>query len=63
MKVMPSGARLLIARGTVDVHDWLADLDADMVTVMGAKMSVGFWSGIGPVLGSLDQALSPSAPP
>lgn len=54
MQTMPSGARLLIPRGSVTLHDWLDDLDAGMVHVLGARMSAGFWAGVVPVQDMLD---------
>ena len=58
LQIMPNGARLLIARGTETAHDWISDFDATQITTMGARMSVGFWSGVGPILGELDKAVS-----
>lgn len=57
MRRMPSGARLMIARGSATLLDWLDDFDATMVDVMGARMSAGFWAGIEPVQDMLDAQL------
>lgn len=58
MKIMPNGARLMLARGSVTLRDWLDDFDATMTPVLGAKMSCGFWRGIEPVQDALDAQLS-----
>lgn len=58
MKVMPSGAKLMIRRGTMTVHDWLDDFDAIMIPVLGARMSRGFWGGVAPIESILDQQLA-----
>jgi hypothetical protein len=58
MKVMPSGAKLMIRRGSVTVEDWLADFDAIQIPVMGARVSQGFWAGVAPVESALDQQLA-----
>lgn len=58
LKVMPGGGRLLIARGTVTMHDWFDDFDAAQISVMGARMSEGFWSGVEPVQEALDRQLA-----
>lgn len=46
MRVMPSGAKLMIARGSRTEKDWMDDFDALQITVMGARVSEGFWRGI-----------------
>lgn len=58
MKVMPSGAKLMIRRGTETPLDFLDDFDATMISVLGARMSKGFWAGIQPIEGALDLALA-----
>ena len=58
MRNMPNGAKLMIARGSVTPLDWLCDFDAQEIVVQGAKMSRGFWSGIGPYEDALDAALA-----
>jgi hypothetical protein len=58
MRVMPSGARLMIARGTTTPHEWMQDLDTNQVQVGAAHVSRGFWAGVGPVLSDLDAALA-----
>ena len=57
MRVMPCGARLMIARGSKTALDWLDDFEAVQVSQFGARVSAGFWAGVGPVLGALDGAL------
>jgi hypothetical protein len=54
---MPSGAKLMIRRGTASVHDWLDDFDAIMIPVLGARMSQGFWAGVAPIESALDAQL------
>ncbi len=58
MKVMPSGDKLMIRRGSVTVQDWLDDFDAIETTVLGARMSRGFWAGVAPIEATLDQQLA-----
>ena len=58
MKAMPTGAKLMIARGSVTMLDWLDDFDASEIVVLGAKMSRGFWAGVGPVEPALDAVLA-----
>lgn len=58
MKVMPSGARLMIPRGTVTVREWMQDLDAAQTFVLGAKMSRGFWQGVAAIEPELDRVLA-----
>ena len=58
MKVMPSGARLAIFRGTASFLEWLQDFDAVQETVLGAKVSTGFWSGVAAVQDQLDAQLA-----
>lgn len=53
-----NGARLLIARGSATLHDWLDDFDAVQVPAMGARMARGFWQGVEPMQGQLDYVLS-----
>ena len=58
MKVMPSGAKLIIRRGSSTVTDWLDDFDATMISVLGARMSAGFWAGVQGIESTLDQVLA-----
>lgn len=58
MKVMPSGAKLMIRRGSVTETDWLDDFDATMTSVLGARMSQGFWNGVQGIETTLDQVLA-----
>lgn len=58
MMVMPSGARLAVARGTVTMHDWFDNFDAVQINVMGARMSRGFWSAVEPIQDALDRQLA-----
>jgi hypothetical protein len=58
MKVMPSGAKLMIRRGSVSVHDWLDDFNAIQIPVLGARVSQGFWSGVAPIELVMDQQLA-----
>ena len=58
MKIMPSGAKLMIRRGSVTVEDWLMDFDAIQIPVLGANVSRGFWSGVQPVESVMDQQLA-----
>lgn len=58
MKVMPSGAKLMIRRGSATVHDWLDDFDAVQISVMGARMSQGFWAGVSPIESEMDTQLA-----
>ena len=58
MKVMPNGAKAMIARGTKTAKEWLLDFDAIQIDVLGARMSRGFWSGVGPIEAALDAALA-----
>lgn len=58
MKVMPNGAKLMIARGTKTAKEWLQDFDAIQIDVLGARMGRGFWQGVEPVQAQLDKALA-----
>lgn len=58
MKIMPSGARLMIRRGSKTVLDWLDDFDASQIPLLGARVSQGFWAGVAPIQAELDQQLS-----
>jgi hypothetical protein len=58
MKIMPSGAKSMIRRGSVTVQDWLDDSDAIQIPVMGARMSQGFWAGVQPIESVMDQQLA-----
>lgn len=57
MKIMPSGAKLMIARGSVTLKDWFDDFDAVQENQLGARVSSGFWAGIGPLMDQLDAQL------
>jgi hypothetical protein len=57
MKRMPSGAKLMIRRGSVTVQDWLNDFDAIQIPVLGARVSQGFWAGVQPIESVMDQQL------
>jgi hypothetical protein len=58
MIVMPSGAKLMIRRGSVTLRDWLDDFDAVQIPVMGARVSQGFWAGVAPMESVMDQQLA-----
>ena len=58
MIIMANGAKLMIARGSKTPLDWLDDFDAHQIDVLGACMSAGFWSGIGPIEAMLDAQLA-----
>jgi pimeloyl-ACP methyl ester carboxylesterase len=53
-----NGAKLMIARGSATELDWLDDFDALQTTVMGARVSEGFWRGVAAVQDQLDLQLS-----
>lgn len=57
MTVLPSGAKLMIRRGSHTAADWLMDFNAIQIPVLGARMSRGFWSGVAPVESLLDAQL------
>lgn len=57
LKVMPNGARLMIARGTKTAREWMMDFDAVQVDVLGARMSRGSWAGVAAVEAELDRQL------
>jgi hypothetical protein len=46
IKTMPSGAKLVTYRGSQTEIDWLDDFDACQITVMGSRVSQGFWRGV-----------------
>lgn len=58
VRTFPNGDRLAVARGSVTALDWLDDFDAVQETVLGARISAGFWTGVGPVEAALDAALA-----
>lgn len=58
MRIAPSGARMMIARGSTTALDWTHDFDALQTNVDGARVSDGFWKGVGPILTDLDAALA-----
>jgi Lipase (class 3) len=52
-------ARLMIRRGSKTGTDWLnEDFDFNEIDLYGAKVSQGFWAGVGPIESELDKALS-----
>jgi len=54
-----NGARLMIRRGSTTRKDWFReDFDAVEIGVLGARMSRGFWSGVGPIEPLLDEVLA-----
>jgi hypothetical protein len=58
MKIFPSGAKLMIPRGTKTAREWLQDFDAVQIDVMGARMARGFWAGVAAVQDALDAQLA-----
>lgn len=50
--------KLLVFRGSTTGLDWLEDFAAWQIEAFGARMSAGFWAGVGPVLEKLDAALA-----
>lgn len=50
-------ARFLVARGSTTALDWVDDFDATEIDVLGARISAGFWAGVGPIMDRLDAAL------
>lgn len=58
MKVMPSGARLMIPRGTQTAWEWFQDFDAFQIPVLGARMPRGGWSGVAAIEAELDRVLA-----
>jgi hypothetical protein len=62
MREFPGGHKLLVARGTSNAAEWLQDFDAvqeDVTFGMStARVSTGFWEGVGPIVPLLDQALA-----
>lgn len=58
IKILPNGARLAIARGSVTLADWLDDFDARQIVVMGARVSEGFWRGVAAAQEALDAHLA-----
>lgn len=53
-----AGARMLVFRGSTTELDWMHDLDTMQVELHGAKVSRGFWAGVGPQEAELDAALA-----
>ena len=58
MKIMPSGARLVIFRGSITALDWLDDFDARQILIMGARVSEGFWRGVAAVQDLMDAQIA-----
>lgn len=58
MKKFDNGAKLAIARGSETPLDWFYNFDALQTTVMGARVSKGFWHGAFAAQDALDAALS-----
>ena len=59
MWTAPTGAKLMIRRGSKTGRDWFGqDFDFGQIDVQGAKVSRGFWSGIEPIENELDAALA-----
>lgn len=56
MRTTASGARILVARGSTTLLDWIHDFDALQTDVYGARVSEGFWAGVGPIEAVLDGA-------
>ena len=48
--------RILVARGSTTPYDWVEDFRAIQCTQMGARVSEGFWDGVGPIMAILDTA-------
>ena len=57
-RVMESGAHLVVFRGSKTELDWMHDLDTRQIDLFGAKVSAGFWAGVGASLTALDAALA-----
>jgi pimeloyl-ACP methyl ester carboxylesterase len=54
-----NGARLMLRRGSQTKTDWFReDFNAVEIPILGARMSRGFWMGVGPVEEKLDAALA-----
>ena len=58
MRIMPNGARLVVFRGSTTRLDWWHDFEFGQIDLHGAKVSAGFWQGVGASLGALDAALA-----
>lgn len=48
--------RILVARGSTTPYDWVEDFRAIETTAHGARVSEGFWDGVGPIEQWLDNA-------
>ena len=48
--------RILVARGSTTNYDWIEDFRAIQFTQLGARVSEGFWDGVGPIESILDRA-------
>ena len=57
-KRLSDGSMLLISRGSTMPLDFLDDFEVAQVTVHGAELHEGFWSGVAPVLAEIDKVLS-----
>ncbi len=54
-----NGARLMIRRGSKTGKDWLTqDFNFAQTEMYGARVSLGFWSGVGPIEAQLDAVLA-----
>ena len=51
-----NGAMLVVFRGSTTDLDWIHDLETRQIDLYGAKVSAGFWAGVGPCLAELDAA-------
>ena len=51
------GARLVVFRGSTTELDWVHDAETTQVDLHGAKVSRGFWTGVGASQAALDAAL------
>jgi hypothetical protein len=52
------GSRLLVFRGSATLRDWLHDFTFEQISLHGARVSAGFWSGPSQSGGALDAALA-----
>lgn len=67
IRIMPNGARLLVFMGTKTPLQWLHDFDALQINLWitapkdgppDARVSRGFWAGVGPIEAELDAQLA-----
>lgn len=55
----PNGASLIIRRGSVTGRDWLGeDFDFNEIGLFDARVSNGFWLGVGPIENELDATVA-----